>query len=116
MAKLDHLFSKIGALATATPKDKKSKSCQILRFDILRSAWQVHGYEFTNLKRFKKVKGINFNMLSVKSIRIMNRLASKIGTYREIYSKRLASSPNMDMLKQKPTNIIFAVLLALLND
>ena len=55
-------------------------------------------------------------MLSVKSIRIMNRLASKIAGYREIYTKRLATSPNKDLVNQKPANMLFAVLLALLND
>ena len=38
----------------------------------------ANGYKFTSLKRFKKIKGLNYNMLSVKSIRIMNRLSSVI--------------------------------------
>ena len=52
-----------------------------LRFDILRSAWHVHGYEFSNLRRMKRIGGLNFNMLSVKSIRIMNRFTKKILGY-----------------------------------
>ena len=63
---------KIGALAV----DKTSNmSNKVIRFDILRAAWQVHGYKYSNLQKMKKIKGINFNMLSIKSIRILNRFS-----------------------------------------
>ena len=68
-----------------------------LRFDILRSAWHVHGYEFSNLRRMKRIGGLNFNMLSVKSIRIMNRFAIKILGYQEIYARKIKASGNVDV-------------------
>ena len=76
----------------------------------------MHGYEFSNLRRMKPIKGINFNMLSVKSIRIMNRFAHKIKVYSELYVKKLEASPNFELISQKKVNMIFAVLLALFND
>ena len=83
VAKLDEFFAQVGALAEAksTAKDGSINSILYLRFDILRSTWQVHGYEFSNLRRMKRIGGLNFNMLSVKSIRIMNRFAMKILGY-----------------------------------
>ena len=72
---------------------------EYLRFDIIRSAWQVHGYEFSNLRRMKRIGGLNFNMLSVKSIRIMNRFAQKIIGYREIYARKVSSIGNLDPKK-----------------
>eukprot|EP00354_Favella_ehrenbergii_P002178 CAMPEP_0170477652 /NCGR_PEP_ID=MMETSP0123-20130129/18862_1 /TAXON_ID=182087 /ORGANISM="Favella ehrenbergii, Strain Fehren 1" /LENGTH=68 /DNA_ID=CAMNT_0010749495 /DNA_START=728 /DNA_END=934 /DNA_ORIENTATION=+ len=55
-------------------------------------------------------------MLSVKSIRIMNRFAIKVQGYQEIYARKVAASANVDVSKQKAANVIFAVLLALLNE
>ena len=56
-------------------------------------------------------------MLSVKSIRIMNRFAVKILCYKEIYARKVhASGTNIDIKKQKTVNVVFAVLLALFND
>ena len=74
MTKFEAFLSSIGALANKTGWNE-ADSTKVIRFDILRAAWQVHGYEFSNLKKLKKINGINFNMLSVKSIRIMNRFS-----------------------------------------
>ena len=118
VAKLDEFFAQVGALAEAksTAKDGSINSILYLRFDILRSTWQVHGYEFSNLRRMKRIGGLNFNMLSVKSIRIMNRFAMKILGYQEIYARKVKATGNLDVANQKQVNVIFAVLLALLND
>ena len=87
--KLDHFFAQIGALARVYSKKDESDNL-FLRFDILRASWQVHGYEFCNLRRMKRVGGLNFNMLSVKSIRIMNRFSIKIRVYQDIYTRKIA--------------------------
>ena len=48
----------------------------------------------------KRIGGLNFNMLSVKSIRIMNRFAVKILCYKEIYARKVhASGTNIDIKK-----------------
>ena len=54
-------------------------------------------------------------MLSVKSIRIMNRFAVKVLGYQEIYARKVAAS-GQDVANQKTVNVIFAVLLALFNE
>jgi len=74
---------RIGALAHV-----KTDKSQVLRFDVLSAAWLVHGYQFSNFRQLKRVKGLNFNMLSVKSIRIMNRLARVIDAYARLYAKK----------------------------
>ena len=76
--KMDTFLSQIGALFRY---ESSSLDTRVIRFDILRAAWQVHGYEFSNLKRMKRLKGINFNMLNNKSIRIMNRFAKKVSQF-----------------------------------
>ena len=104
-------------MATLKFQDDSAKAPVYLRFDILRSALLVHGYGFSNLRRMKRIGGLNFNMLSVKSIRIMNRFAVKILGYQEIYARKVhASGTNIDIKKQKTVNVVFAVLLALFND
>ena len=50
---------------------------------------QSQGYEFSDLQKMKRLKGINFNMLNVKSIRIMNRFAQKVAQFRESYTKKM---------------------------
>ena len=45
----------------------------------------------------KRIGGLNFNMLSVKSIRIMNRFAIKILGYQEIYARKIKASGNVDV-------------------
>lgn len=99
--KLEHFFAQIGALAVSKTKAKDGavEETKYLRFDIVRSAWQVHGYEFSNLRRMKRIGGLNFNMLSVKSIRIMNRFSLKILGYQEIYTRKVAASSNVDIGK-----------------
>lgn len=84
--KVEKMLAQIGALAYNMADPDKIK---VVRFDILRSAWQVHGYEFSNLKQLKTKQGMNFNMLSVKSIRILNRFTAKIAKYKESYVRKL---------------------------
>ena len=126
VAKFDDFFAQIGALAICSKISDTScckaadtaadqEGAKYLRFDILRSAWQVHGYEFSNLRRMKRIGGLNFNMLSVKSIRIMNRFAIKVQGYQEIYARKVAAS-GQDVSSQKAVNVVFAVLLALFNE
>ena len=85
---------------------------KVVRFDILRAAWQVHGYKFSNLQKMKKIKGLNFNMLSLKSIRIMNRFAKKVKQFQEIYTKKMDAA-KLERIKQKNVDMTFVVLLSL---
>ena len=81
IVKMDRFLAEIGALAknSSVPEGPDS---QVIRFDILRSAWQVHGYQFSNLRKLRKLRGLNFNMLNVKSVRVMNRLAKKVDKFK----------------------------------
>ena len=89
IASLDQFFADIGVLARYSKnKTSKKTDIKVLRFAVLAAAWQVHGYEFSNLKRLKRINGLNFNMLSVKSIRILNRLSARLQAYRKIYEAR----------------------------
>ena len=86
IAKVDKFLLSIGALVRYTSAQVSTK---VIKFDILRATWQAHGYEFSNLQKMKRLKGINFNMLNVKSIRIMNRFAQKVAQFRESYTKKM---------------------------
>ena len=46
----------------------------------------------------------------------MNRFTKKILGYQEIYARKVKASSNIDVSSQKQANVIFAVLLALMND
>lgn len=63
------------------------------------------------MTKFKKVKGLNFNMLSAKSIRILNRFAKMIETYSRFYAARKAQKP-----LPEGTKMLKAVIFALISD
>mmetsp|Transcript_6393 Transcript_6393/g.8545 ORF Transcript_6393/g.8545 Transcript_6393/m.8545 type:complete len:251 (+) Transcript_6393:2191-2943(+) len=114
VAKLDQFFAEIGALATFVPTEFEQPE-KVLRFAILTAAWSIHGYMYSNNRRLKKINGLNFNMLSVKSIRILNRLSARILAYQKTYERR-ASIQNLQQLEQKNVNLISAVILVLFNE
>lgn len=60
----------------------------MIRFDVLSQAWLVHGYEFSSHRKLRKVSGLNFNMLSAKSIRIMNRMVNVVAAYTRLYQAK----------------------------
>ena len=77
---MDAFLAEIGALAVITDTHQ-----EVIRFDILCSAWLVHGYLYSSFRKLKRVNGLNFNMLSAKSIRIMNRLVAVVSAYTRLY-------------------------------
>ena len=99
-------MAEIGALAVI--KDDES---EVIRFDILCSSWLVHGYMYSSYRKLKRVKGLNFNMLSAKSIRIMNRLASIVQNQIRLYQSKKKLSILPEGLKT-----VTAVIMALLGD
>lgn len=103
---MDAFLASIGALAI-----EKINCTQVIRFDVLNAAWQVQGYLFSGMTKFKKVKGLNFNMLSAKSIRILNRFAKMIETYSRFYAARKAQKP-----LPEGTKMLKAVIFALISD
>ena len=48
----------------------------------------MHGYEFSSHRKLRKVSGLNFNMLSAKSIRIMNRMVNVVAAYTRLYQAK----------------------------
>ena len=80
---LSTLLAEIGALARL-----KASNAEVIRFDVLSQAWLVHGYEFSSHRKLKKVSGLNFNMLSAKSIRIMNRMVNVVAAYTRLYQAK----------------------------
>ena len=118
VAKLENLFLEIGVLAlckAASVGATQNNEKYVLRFQVLAASWQALGYRFSNLKRLRKINGLNFNMLSVKSIRILNRLSARIQAYEKTYMSR-ASSSSLERFEQKNVNLVSAVILVLFND
>ena len=75
----------------------------------------MHGYEFSNLKKLKKVNGINFNMLSVKSIRIMNRFSKKVAQFQDVYIKKMKQQ-SLLKIKERNLDMLMIVMLALFDE
>ena len=70
-AKLDTCLDVIGALAVDT---ESLSSTKFIRLEVLISAMRIHGYSYGGLNLATKMQGVDFRMLTPKSMRIMNRL------------------------------------------
>ena len=105
--KMDTFLAEIGALAVI-----KADESEVIRFDILCSAWLVHGYLYSSFRKLKRVNGLNFNMLSAKSIRIMNRLVAVVSAYTRLYQAK------KNMLAPLPQDLktVSAAIMALVGD
>ena len=123
MKKMNYWLASIGALTEiVSSQNEGEQRTRAIRFDVLRSAWLLHGYQFSNQKKLRKMHGMNFNMLSVKSIRIMNRFSSKISKFHALYRKRIENSQSNHLNLQdnnrsrgsmKPKDDLLAVILIL---
>ena len=103
---MNTFLAEIGALAVT-----KADNSEVIRFDVLCCAWMVHGYLYSSFRKLKKVNGLNFNMLSAKSIRIINRLVEVLRAYMRLYQakKKMISLP-------AGRKTISAAVLALIGD
>ena len=106
-------MKQIGALAYCNTTALYGQ--KVIRLAILISALEVHGYQYSDYSIRVLPSELDFDSLSLKSKRIMNRFAKKISLFHQLYLKK-RDKVEQGIIRSKNIDTISIVLLALFDD